>query len=157
MHLSSWYSVLFFSISHIVFTNTQGIFTIMSSYFPLIVTSLWTSGHWKAIGWLSRCKKHNWQGCPLESFFKNLKKNYYFEFGFSLVWFCCILSFNLLLCLELFKKFSVVGGGGVESNFSVHLWSKRTRMFPYYFSVLLMWEQNLTTMTLHSMTIFRYT
>ena len=47
------------------------------------------------------------------------------------VWYSCIPSFNLLLYLELVKKFSVVRwvggwlvGGGVESNFSVHLWSK---------------------------------
>ena len=34
-----------------------------------------------------------------------------FKFGFGLVLFSCIPSFNLLLCLEqLVKKFSVVGG-----------------------------------------------
>ena len=40
---------------------------------------------------------------------------------FGLVWFSCIPSFNLLLCLELVKKFTVVAvvAGGVESNFSV--------------------------------------
>ena len=40
--------------------------------------------------------------------------------NFGLVWFSCIPSFNLLLCLDLVKKFTVVGGGWVdESNFSV--------------------------------------
>ena len=39
------------------------------------------------------------------------------------VWFGCIPSFNLLLYLELVKKFIVVVGGN-ESNFIVHLWSK---------------------------------
>ena len=52
---------------------------------------------------------------------------FFLRFGFSLVWFSCIPSFDLLLCLELVKKFSevVVGGWvGVESSFSVQLWSK---------------------------------
>ena len=34
----------------------------------------------------------------------------FFKFLFGLVWFNCIQSVNLLLCLELIKKFSVVGG-----------------------------------------------
>ena len=41
--------------------------------------------------------------------------NDFFEFLFT-------PSFNLLQCLEVVKHFSVVGG--VESNFSVHFWSK---------------------------------
>ena len=46
---------------------------------------------------------------------------FFFKFGFGLFLFSCVPSFNLLLCLELVKKFSVVVvvGGGVESNFSV--------------------------------------
>ena len=36
---------------------------------------------------------------------------FFFKFGFGLVWFSCIPSFNLLLCLELVKKFVVVVGG----------------------------------------------
>ena len=56
---------------------------------------------WKIFVWFSVRK------------FSLFKKNYLnFEFGFNLVWFSCIPSFNLLLWLELVKKFSVVGGGG---------------------------------------------
>ena len=47
--------------------------------------------------------------------FRDFFKILFVKFGFSLVCFSCIPSLNLLLCLKLVKKFSVVvvvGGGG---------------------------------------------
>ena len=50
-------------------------------------------------------------------------RDLFVKFGFGLVSFSCIPSFNLLLYLELVKRFSVVVVG-LERNFSVHIWSK---------------------------------
>ena len=56
-------------------------------------------------------------------FFKILFLKIFLKFGFGLVCFSCIPSFNLLICLELVKKCTVVVvGGGIVSNFSVHCW-----------------------------------
>ena len=79
-------------------------------------------------------KKNNKPRCyivQLENFtVKKIIRDYLWDFVerflFFLqiwVWFSCIPSFNLLLCLELVKKFTVMEGV-VESNFSVQLWSK---------------------------------
>ena len=46
-------------------------------------------------------------------------RDLFVKFGFGLVSFSCIPSFNLLLCLELVKKFVVVAV--VETNYSVKL------------------------------------
>ena len=63
-------------------------------------------------------------------------RDLFVKYGFGLVSFSCIPSFNLLLCLELVKKFVVVGGGGwwvvvvvvVETNYSVKLKLKLNKM-----------------------------
>ena len=47
-----------------------------------------------------------------QDFFENVMRDYFVKFGFCSVWFSCLPSFNLLLCLELVKQFSVVGGSG---------------------------------------------
>ena len=56
----------------------------------------------------------------LKTIFKAFWRFFSSKFGFGLVRFSCIPSFNLLLCRELVKKFSVVGGGG---------WMKATLVF----------------------------
>ena len=43
-------------------------------------------------------------------FSRDFLRDFVFKFGFGLVWFSCIPSFNLLLFLELATKFTVVTG-----------------------------------------------
>ena len=45
----------------------------------------------------------------------------------------CSQNVMPLACLEVPQKFSVVGGGGVESNFSIHLLSLNLDQAEQYF------------------------